>query len=154
VLVEGAISAFDSSVDAVTRSLKVRASLPSAEPVLRTGMFVNVEVLLPESAEVVAVPQTAVVHAPYGDSVFLVEPKAGSAGSATSEGGAPEPFVARQQFVRLGPTRGDYVSIENGVSVGQKVVTAGAFKLRNQAPITIKNEVGLEPQLDPRPENR
>lgn len=154
VLVEGTISAFDSSVDAVTRSLKVRASLPNAEPVLRTGMFVNVEVLLPERAEVVAVPQTAVVHAPYGDSVFIVEPKSGSAGSATSEGGAPEPLVARQQFVRLGPTRGDYVAIEDGVSPGQKVVTAGAFKLRNQMPVTIKNEVGLEPQLDPRPANR
>ena len=36
----------------------------------------------------------------------------------------------------------------------QKVVTAGAFKLRNQAPVTIKNEVGLEPELDPRPANR
>jgi membrane fusion protein (multidrug efflux system) len=154
VLVEGAISAFDSSVDAVTRSLKVRASLPDAEPVLRTGMFVNVEVVLPETADVVAVPGTAVVHAPYGDSVFIVEPKAGSAEVGSAEGGAPAPLVARQQFVRLGSMRGDFVAIETGVSDGQKVVTAGAFKLRNGAPVTIKNEVGLDPKLDPRPENR
>ena len=62
--------------------------------------------------------------------------------------------MARQQFVRLGGIRGDFVAIEAGVDPGQKVVSAGAFKLRNQAPISIKNEVGAEAQLDPHPENR
>jgi membrane fusion protein, multidrug efflux system len=154
VIAEGKISAVDSSVDAVTRSLKIRASFPNAESVLRTGMFVNAEVVLPEQADVVAVPATAIIRAPYGDSVFVVEPKPGAAESAGPEGAQPGALVARQQFVRLGGTRGDFVSVEAGVDPGQKVVTAGAFKLRNQAPISIKNEVGAEAQLNPRPENR
>jgi membrane fusion protein, multidrug efflux system len=120
VLAEGEISAFDSSVDAVSRTLKVRASIPNAEGVLRTGMFVNVEVLLPESSKVVAVPVTAVVHAAYGDSVFVIEPKKDAAGSAPA-GAGPPAEVARQQFVRLGGTRGDFVSIEEGVSAGERV---------------------------------
>lgn len=154
VLAEGKISAVDSSVDAVTRSLKIRASIPNAASVLRTGMFVNAEVVLPEQADVVAVPVTAVIHAPYGDSVFVVEPKQAGAGNAGPEGAQQGGLVARQQFVRLGGTRGDFVSVEAGVDAGQKVVSAGAFKLRNQAPVTIKNEVGVEAQLDPHPENR
>jgi membrane fusion protein (multidrug efflux system) len=154
VLAEGTISAVDSSVDAVTRSLKIRASIPNASSVLRTGMFVNAEVVLPEQADVVAVPVTAVIRAPYGDSVFVVEPKQAAAGNAGPEGAQPGGLVARQQFVRLGGMRGDFVSVEAGVDAGQKVVSAGAFKLRNQAPITIKNEVGAEAQLAPRPENR
>jgi membrane fusion protein (multidrug efflux system) len=116
-------------------------------------MFVNVEVLLPESSKVVAVPVTAVVHAAYGDSVFVIEPKKDAAGSAPA-GAGPPAEVARQQFVRLGGTRGDFVSIEEGVSAGERVVTAGAFKLRNGAPVTVKNEVVTEPKLDPRPPNR
>lgn len=154
VIAEGKISAVDASVDAVTRSLKIRASFPNAQSVLRTGMFVNAEVVLPEHADVVAVPATAVIRAPYGDSVFVVEPKQPAAGSAGPEGAQQGALVARQQFVRLGGTRGDFVSIEAGVDAGQKVVTAGAFKLRNQAPISIKNEVGAEAQLNPHPENR
>lgn len=154
VLAEGAISAVDSSIDAVTRSLKIRANIPNAGSVLRTGMFVNAEVVLPEQADVVAVPVTAVIHAPYGDSVFVVEPKQAAAENAGPEGAQPGGLVARQQFVRLGGTRGDFVSVEAGVNAGQKVVSAGAFKLRNQAPVTIKNEVGAEAQLDPHPENR
>jgi membrane fusion protein (multidrug efflux system) len=154
VIAEGTISAVDSSVNAVTRSLKIRASLPNAESVLRTGMFVNAEVVLPERADVVAVPVTAVIRAPYGDSVFIVEPKQSGAANAGPEGAQQGALVARQQFVRLGSTRGDFVAIEAGVDAGQKVVTAGAFKLRNQAPVTIKNEVGVEAQLDPHPANR
>lgn len=153
VLAEGKISAVDASVDAVSRSLKVRASIPGQE-LLRVGMFVNVEVVLPDKAEVVAVPATAVIHAPYGDSVFVVEPKQAAAEGGGPEAGQPGALVARQQFVRLGRTRGDFVAIEAGVEAGQKVVSAGAFKLRNQAPVTIKNEVGAEAQLDPHPENR
>jgi membrane fusion protein, multidrug efflux system len=154
VLAEGSISAFDSSVDAVTRSMKIRASIPNGEATLRTGMFVNVDIVLPEHADVVAVPVTAVIRAPYGDSVFVVEPKQASAEGGGPEGAQPGALVARQQFVRLGHTRGDFVSVERGVEAGQKVVTAGAFKLRNQAPVTIKNDVGVEAQLDPHPENR
>jgi hypothetical protein len=34
------------------------------------------------------------------------------------------------------------------------VVAAGAFKLKNGAPVVVHNEVRPQPQLDPRPENR
>jgi membrane fusion protein (multidrug efflux system) len=154
VIAEGKITAIDASVDVVTRSIKVRAGMPGTDSVLRTGMFVNAEVVLPEKGDVVAVPITAVIRAPYGDSVFVVEPKAASAENAGPEGAQQQSLVARQQFVRLGPTRGDFVAVEAGVDAGQKVVSAGAFKLRNQAPISIKNEVGAEAQLNPRPPNR
>ena len=107
-----------------------------------------------ERNDVVAVPLTSVIRAPYGDSVFVVEPKAAAAGEAGPEGAQPGALIARQQFVRVGPTRGDFVAILAGVDAGQQVVTAGAFKLRNQAPISIKNEVGTAAQLDPHPENR
>jgi membrane fusion protein, multidrug efflux system len=154
VIAQGTISAVDASVDAVTRSLRIRASIPNGQELLRVGMFVNVELVLPQHADVVAVPVTAVIRAPYGDSVFVVEPKQAAAEGAGPEAGQAGALVARQQFVRLGRTRGDFVSVEAGVEAGQKVVSAGAFKLRNQAPITIKNEVGVEAQLDPHPENR
>jgi len=154
VLAEGTISAFDASVNAVTRALKVRASMPGSQAILRTGMFVNAEVVLPGENDVVAVPATAVVRAPYGDSVFVVEPKQAAAEGAGPEGAQPGALVARQQFVRLGGMRGDFLAVAAGVEPGQKVVSAGAFKLRNQAPVTIKNDTGAEPELDPHPENR
>jgi membrane fusion protein, multidrug efflux system len=145
-LAEGAISAINPDVDPVTRNIKLRASLPEANAELRPGMFLRVEVVLPEKSEVVAVPQTAVVHASYGDSVFVGEQKPGPDGKSRK--------VAQQHFVKLGGTRGDFVAVLDGLQPEQEVVTAGAFKLRNGMPLKVNNQGGPEPKLDPQPENR
>ncbi len=154
---DGQIVAIDPSLDRATRSLRVRASVPNPGQKLRPGMFARVAVLLPDRKQVVAIPMTAVVHAPYGDSVFIVEPVSGPAPSTqTTEGKTPSFPVrqVRQQFVRLGQERGDFVAVLEGVSAGQEVVSAGAFKLRNGAKIAVNNHIRPEPSLDPRPVNR
>ena len=146
---------FDPSVDAMTRSIKVRADVPDkAGETLRPGMFVKVAVVLPQRTTLVAVPATAVIHAAYGDSVFVVEDKKPDAGGLrTTPDGRPIK-VARQQFVKLGASRGDFVAIADGVKGKQEVVAAGAFKLQNNAPIVVDNTLPMRPSLDPRPENR
>jgi membrane fusion protein, multidrug efflux system len=141
--IEGVISAIEPSVDAETRSVSVRATLPDGER-FRPGMFLNVRVILPETDEVTIAPLTAIVYAPYGDSLFVV--------AAAPEGKPGK--IARQQFVRLGEERGDFVAVEQGVSPGDEIVAAGAFKLKNGSPIVVKNDVRLKPELSPRPENR
>lgn len=152
--VEGSISAVDPTVDDATRSLKLRASVPNDKDTLRPGMFVNVSVVMPTHDKVVAVPATAVVHASYGDSVFVLEDKeVGTKGMDKTPDGKTV-MIARQQFVRIGTARGDFVSILQGVKVGEEVVSAGAFKLRNGAPVVVDNTVKPDPQLNPRPENR
>jgi membrane fusion protein (multidrug efflux system) len=144
--IEGTISAVDPTVDPATRSVKVRARFPPQETPLRPGMFLRVSVVLPGQRQVVSIPVTAVVHASYGDSVFVVEQK-------PSPDGKPRP-VAQQKFVRLGETRGDFVSVNEGVKAGEEVVTAGGFKLRNGMPVKIDNQtVRLDPKLHPKPEN-
>jgi membrane fusion protein (multidrug efflux system) len=150
----GTIAAVDPEIDSATRTIKLRASIPNKQEKLRPGMFANVSVLLPERPSRVIVPATALVHAPYGDSVFLVEDKKDDAGSVVrGPDGAPAK-AARQQFVRVGESRGDYVAILDGVSAGDQIVSAGAFKLRNGSGIVVHNDVNLNPQLDPHPENR
>jgi membrane fusion protein (multidrug efflux system) len=145
-LAEGTISAIDPSIDPMTRSIKVRATLPDTGLQLKPGMFVRAEVVLPQKADVVAVPQTAVVHASYGDSVFIGQDKPGPDGKPRK--------VAQQAFVKLGQTRGDFVAVVDGLQADQEVVTAGAFKLRNGIPLKVKNEGGPVPSLNPTPENR
>lgn len=150
----GTIDAIAPSVDPVTRNVKVRALLENSGDKVRSGMFVGVKVVMPEKSDVVAVPVTAVVHAAYGDSVFIAEPKKDASGKPQNGPDGKPAFVARQQFVRLGPMRGDFVAIEEGVKDAQEIVTAGAFKLRNGAPIAIKNDGAQKPSLTPTPENK
>ena len=150
---DGTIAAIDPTVDSVTRMIKLRASVPNQDDKLSPGMFVNVAVVLPDQGQVVTIPLTAVVHASFGDSVFVIEDKKPDApGSRTSPSGQVIKN-ARQQFVRLGQARGDFVAVLDGVTEGQELVTAGAFKLRNNSPIVVDNAVKTDPQLNPKPEN-
>jgi membrane fusion protein (multidrug efflux system) len=151
---QGKIAAVDPNVDSTTRAVKLRASVEDEKAQLRPGMFVNISVLLPEQVQVVAVPATAVLRAPYGDSVYVVETRKDDKGQPVSGPGGKPAQVARQQFVRVGQARGDFVAILEGVTAGQEVVSQGAFKLRNGAPIMINNQLKLTPSLTPRPENR
>jgi membrane fusion protein, multidrug efflux system len=151
---QGTVAAIDPTVDATTRTLKLRATVPNKDEKLRPGMFAKVAVVLPEQGTVVAVPASAVVRASFGDSVFVVEDKKDESGAAVTGADGKPAKKARQQFVRLGESRGDFIAIVDGVKAGQEIVSAGAFKLRNGAGIVVNNEVGAKPELAPRPENR
>jgi membrane fusion protein, multidrug efflux system len=150
---DGTIAAVDPTIDSNTRMIKVRATVPNAEEKLHPGMFANVAVVLPDQGAVVTIPQTAVVHASFGDSVFVVEPKKADAPGARTSPAGKTILNARQQFVRLGQTRGDFIAVLDGVKDGEELVTAGAFKLRNNSPIVVDNTVATDPQLNPKPEN-
>ena len=138
---EGLVTAIDSEVDASTRNFSVQATLANPNEQLRPGMFAQVEVQLSANAEHIILPATAISYAPYGNSVFIVE-------KMKSEDGK-EYLGVRQQFVKLGATRGDLIALESGVKPGEQVVTAGVFKLRNAMPVQVNNTV--LPASDPAP---
>lgn len=140
---EGELTAINSEIDPVTRNIYLQGTLGNAEGKLRPGMFARVELSLGGADEVVRVPATALMRAPYGDSVFVVEEE-------TGEDGAKK-LTARQRFVRTGRTKGDFVAVAEGLKAGESVVVAGAFKLRNGAPVLVNNDIAPEPQLQPKP---
>jgi membrane fusion protein, multidrug efflux system len=140
---EGEVSVINPEVDVATRNVRIRGTFENTDGRLTPGMFVNVEVLSHDKQSVTLIPATAVIFAPYGDSVFAVEEKKGPSGKTT--------LVAHQKFVRLGERRGDFVSVISGVSPGETVVSTGAFKLRNGMAVAVNNELTPAPELAPKP---
>jgi membrane fusion protein (multidrug efflux system) len=141
----GRITALDAVVDEATRNVQVQATFDNADGKLRPGMFVHAEVLLGEARRVIALPASAVNHAPYGDSVFVVEQMKGAKGESYRG--------VRQQIVELGGGRGDLVAVLAGVKEGEEVVTSGVFKLRPGAAVMVNNEVQPSQDAAPAPEN-
>jgi membrane fusion protein (multidrug efflux system) len=133
--------------DSATRTVRMQAELDNPGEVLRPGMFVNVNVVLPEKREVTLIPATAVFYAAYSDSVFVVEP------AERAEAGAAEGLTLRQQFVTLGERRGDFVAVERGLESGLVVVSTGVFKYRNGQPVVVDNSLAPEFEISPTPEN-
>jgi membrane fusion protein, multidrug efflux system len=141
---KGKLTAINSMVDPVTRNVSVQATLDNPDHALRPGMFAKTEVELPEKRPVLVIPGSAVSYAPFGDSVFVIEKKKDEKTGKESE-------VIRQQFVRVGEARGDFVSITNGLKAGETVVGTGVFKLRNGMAVAINNDLAPKPQVNPTP---
>src|SRR5262249_39714415 len=64
---KGELTAIDSMVDAVTRNVTLQATLENPKSELRPGMFVKVELILPEKNRTLIIPGSAISYAPYGD---------------------------------------------------------------------------------------
>jgi len=142
----GELAAINPDLNAMTRSVQLRAKLENADQLLRPGMFVHVALVLPQAEAVLTVPATAVLRAPFGDAVYLIEPQV--AKGVTN-------LVAQQKFIRTGRTHGDFVSVESGLKAGDRVVTSGLFKLHNGSSVQENNTAAESPQpsLTPTPPN-
>ncbi len=143
---EGKVTAVDPDIDPSTRNVRVQATLANADHRLRPGMFVSIDLILARFEKVLVIPTAAVLHAPFGDSVFVIED--GPAGP-----GGVRTLVAQQRLARLGPRHGDFVVATEGVKAGEKVVSTGAFKLRPGMPVVIDNTLAPQFTFNPAPRN-
>jgi len=137
---EGKLSAINPEIESSTRNVRIQATFDNPTEQLRPGMFTRVSVVLPDIKDVYVIPQTAVVFAPYGDSVFVIEKKDGQ-------------LVLRQAFVKLGETRGDFITVVSGLKEGDQVVSTGVFKQRNGSTVTIDNTLSPTFSETPNPNN-
>lgn len=128
------ISAIAPRVNDATRSISLRATLPNPDEVLRPGMFGQAEVVLPDTANTLVLPSSAVVYNPYGNFVYVIESG-----------------VAKQRVVQTGAQRGNLIAIVSGLKAGETVVTSGQIKLRNGVPVKIDNSVAPSANPAPKP---
>lgn len=98
-----------------TRTVKLRIQVQNADYKLRPGMFADAEILIAQPETVVAVPATAVMSDAGANFVFVQW---------------KEDLWLRRN-VSVGPKRGNFIEIENGLEPGQTVVSGGAFMLKS-----------------------
>lgn len=139
----GVISAVDPQIDENTRNVHVRATVPNPDGKLRPGMFGQVKVLLPREDTIIALPATSIQYAPYGDTVYVIEPMKDPTGK--------EYLGVRQQIVTLGRRVGDQVAVLSGIKPGEHIATSGLFKLHPGAAVVVNNSFAPSSELAPKP---
>jgi membrane fusion protein (multidrug efflux system) len=159
---EGRVTAVEPGADASTRNFRVQATFDNAAHNLRPGTFARVGFDVGDERDVVVIPQTAVSFNPYGNAVYVIQDApadaeadaaAKQAAAASGQPAGPR-LVVKQRFIRTGPTRGDLVAVVEGLEPGERVVTSGLLRLRNDAVVTINDKVQPTADADPMPGNR
>jgi membrane fusion protein (multidrug efflux system) len=140
---KGEITTTDARIDASSRMIKARGTLPNPDGRLVPGMYASVAVEAGAPETVVTVAQTAVSYSLYGDSVFvLVTPKE-KAGD-----GKEEVFDIERRFIKVGPMRDGRVRIVDGLKNGDRVVIAGQNKIDQGSKVRVDNSVALNAPAD------
>jgi membrane fusion protein (multidrug efflux system) len=134
----GSINAIDPEIEVATRSVRLQAVIDNPNKELLPGMFATIDVLLPNNKAVLYIPVTAVQYATFGDSVFVIEAAKDPEKNQVVE---PEQLIVRQQFVKLGESRGDFVAVDKGLNETDKIASTGVFKLSNGGSVVINNSV-------------
>jgi len=113
VAFKGAVTAIDTRVDPISRTITVRALMPNTDNRLRAGMFLTVTVLK-EDVESLLVPEQAIVPERSNQYVFVV--------------GADN--TVERRLVETGRRRPGEVEITEGLEPGERVITEGTQKVR------------------------
>ncbi|MDS4026663.1 MAG: efflux RND transporter periplasmic adaptor subunit [Candidatus Contendobacter sp.] len=118
---KGRIDYVAPTIDQQTGTLAMRAEVPNPNRVLSPGQFVRVRLQGIERANVIVVPQRAVMQGPQGKFVYVVE--------ADNQ--------AEVKPVQVGDFFGDQWIVTSGLSGGEQVIVDGAIKVRPGAPIKV-----------------
>lgn len=123
-LAVGKLLAIDNQVDATTGTVRLKAIYDNEDNLLFPNQFVNARLLIDNRRDAVIVPSAAVQRGPDFDFVYLVK-----------KGEGDEEKVDLRE-VKVGPTEGDQTVIEEGLVLGDRVVTDGVEKLQRGAKIS------------------
>jgi membrane fusion protein (multidrug efflux system) len=153
---DGRVTAVESQVDPNTRNFKAQATFQNPDGALRPGSFAKVGFALGGERDVLVIPQTAVSFNPYGNAVFVIGKAARKPGEKDMQGNdlTGDKFIVTQRFIKTGATQGDLVVVTEGLKAGERVVTSGLLKLRNDAEVTINDAIQPSADANPAPENR
>ena len=119
---EGRVTAINPRVDAVNRTVAVRAMIPNSEGTLRPGLFVTVRLTLGEVSGAFLIPEEAGFLRQEKSMVFRIE-----------DG------TARLKEVTLGVRERGMVHVRAGLKEGDVVVRTGLHKLHDGDLVSIKS---------------
>lgn len=143
------IVAIDPAVDTATGLINLEAVVTEGQDQLLSGMFARLNVALPTLRDQIVVPQIAVTYTMYGETVYVLQPLSDEDKAMLEKMGQKELeniFRAKQVEVATKERSGIYAHLSKGLKAGDKIVTGGLQRLKNNALVKISTAtpVGVE----------
>lgn len=125
ILDTGVFASLDNQVDIQTGTVKAKARFANSPLALFPGQFVNLQLQLRIIENAVTVPVAALRHGNAGDFVYVLN--------------AAERTVSLRP-VQRGQATADKIQIAAGLKAGEQVITEGADRLKDGAPVVLPGD--------------
>jgi membrane fusion protein, multidrug efflux system len=117
----GSLLLVDNQIDQTTGTIRLKATFPNPHNALWPGQFVNVRLLLQTEHNVLTVPSAAIERGPNGLFAYVVKPDS----------------TVDMRTVTVGHDAGAVSVIASGLAPGERVVTAGQYRVQPGAVVQI-----------------
>ena len=128
-LAEGKVTLVDNQIDPATGTLRLKATYENKDEQLWPGQFVSVRLQLSTRMGATTVPQRAVMQGPNGSYGYIVK---------------ADNTVERRPF-EIAATQDGIAVITKGISVGEKVVADGQYRLTDGAHVRVDKPTASTP---------
>jgi multidrug efflux system membrane fusion protein len=121
---EGTLRLLDNQVDPASGTIRLKASFDNSDNALWPGLSVTTRVLLRTLKDVVVVPDAAVQRGPNGLYAYVVTPAS----------------KAELRDIKVGQIEGGLALVEQGLSPGERIITAGHYRVQPGGPVQILDD--------------
>ena len=134
---DGQVDTVGATIDPVTRSIRVRAILPNPDRLLKAGMFMKVT-LMADPRRSLSVPEEAIEPVGPNSFVYVAVEKDGK-------------LIAERRQIEVGLRQSGKVEVIAGLEEGDTIVTDGLIRVRDGAPIVVRERDVLQSGGAPAP---
>jgi multidrug efflux system membrane fusion protein len=121
-LSQGHLALVDNKVDQASGTISMKATFENTDNVLWPGLSVSTRLLVETLKHVTVIPEDAIQHGANGLYAFVV-----------GDGNKAE-----MRDIKIGQEDDDRAVVLQGLSPGEKVVTAGQYRLQQGAPVQLR----------------
>jgi multidrug efflux system membrane fusion protein len=123
-IAEGVLNLVDNAVDQTTGAVKLKAEFPNQDKALWPGQFVNAHLVLKLVHNGITVPSVAIQTGPSGSYAYVVKAD----------------LTVERRPLTVTQTDDNVALIGSGLQAGERVVTAGQFKLEQGTKVQVSNQ--------------
>ena len=120
-LAEGTIAVLDNQISQTTGTMRIKGTFPNKDGALWPGQFLNIRLLARTEPNVVTVPSTALQRGPNGYYAYVVKPD----------------NTVETRPLKVGQVSEGIAIVDDGVAAGERVVTAGQYRLQPGARVEV-----------------
>jgi membrane fusion protein, multidrug efflux system len=123
-IAEGVLDLVDNTVDQTTGTVKLKAEFPNKDKALWPGQFVNAHLVLKLVHDGITIPSAAIQTGPSGPYTYVVK----------------DDSTVERRPVTVVQTDNNTALVGSGLQAGERVVTAGQFKLEQGAKVQVSDK--------------
>jgi multidrug efflux system membrane fusion protein len=123
-IAEGVLDLVDNAVDPTTGTVKLKAEFPNKDRALWPGQFVNAHLVLKTVHNGITVPDVAIQTGPSGSYAYVVK----------------DDSTVERRPVTVTQTDNNVALVGSGLQAGERVVTAGQFKLEQGTKVQVSDK--------------